>query len=234
MTEIAIVGAGIGGLAAALALGRRGRRVVVYERDPAPVPASPEEMWSAWPRPGTPHARLGHAFLPGFHALLQRRAPDVLEDLRGAGALFHDRSRDLPGARRPEDAELVSIRARRAVMEGYLRRAVEAEPTVELRAGCGVAGLLAEAPTAGGLPRVVGVRLRGGGEIGAESVVVAGGRRTPVQLWLAAIGARPAAEESEGCGFQWYTRFFRLHPRAGEDATVVATMRAMVIVDCAT
>ena len=86
MAEVVIVGAGIGGLATALLLGREGRSVVVCERDPAPVPPSTEEMWSDWRRPGIPQARLGHCFLSGFRMLLGQRAPDVLEHLYAAGA----------------------------------------------------------------------------------------------------------------------------------------------------
>jgi phytoene dehydrogenase-like protein len=107
MPEVVIVGAGIGGLATALLLGRQGRDVVVCERDAAPAPATTEEMWSAWSRPGIPQAPLGHTFLPGFRALLAARAPDVLERLHAAGAPLVDYARDMPGGeRRPEDEEL--------------------------------------------------------------------------------------------------------------------------------
>jgi hypothetical protein len=118
MAEIVIVGAGIAGLGAALALGRQGRHVIVCEHDGAPVPASPEEMWSAWPRPGTPHAPIGHGFLPGFRVLLQERAPDVLHWLWEPGAQPLDFSAGMPGEeRRPEDAELRGIICRRAVLD---------------------------------------------------------------------------------------------------------------------
>ena len=69
MGRTVIVGAGIAGLATALVLGRNGREVLVLERDPAPVPAADDALWD-WPRPGTPHARLGHVFFPGFRSLL--------------------------------------------------------------------------------------------------------------------------------------------------------------------
>ena len=218
MAEIVIVGAGIAGLGAALALGRQGRHVIVCEHDGAPVPASAEEMWSAWPRPGTPQAPIGHGFMPGFRILLHERAPDVLRRLWEAGAQPLDFSAGMPGdARRPEDAELTGIMCRRAVLEGILRQAVEAEPTVDLRAGCQVAGLLAEPSSLDGVPHVVGVRTRANGRVAAMRVVVAGGRRLPLRRWLEEIGAQPPAEEAEGCGFQWYTRYFRILLRADED-----------------
>lgn len=46
MAEIVIVGGGIGGLSAALLLGRDGHQVVVCERDLAPVPETNEAVWS--------------------------------------------------------------------------------------------------------------------------------------------------------------------------------------------
>jgi 2-polyprenyl-6-methoxyphenol hydroxylase-like FAD-dependent oxidoreductase len=221
MSEVVIVGAGIGGLATALLLGREGRDVVVCERDAAPVPTAPEEMWSGWHRPGIPQAPLGHTFLPGFRALLARRAPDVLERVCAAGAPLVDLAGDMPGGeRRPEDAELKAIMCRRAVLEGILRQTVAAEPTVQIRAGCDVTGLAATSSPMRGVPRVVGVHVRGAGTIAGDTVVVAGGRLVPVPRWLGAIGVQAPAERAEGCGFVTFTRFFRINPRRGEDHRV--------------
>lgn len=225
MSDIVIVGAGIGGLAAALAVGRQGRRVIVCERDAAPVPASTEEMWSAWPRPGTAHAPLGHGFLPGFRALLRERAPDVLECLWEAGAPPFDSAPDLPGDERlAEDAEMTGIMCRRAILEGILRQVVQAEPAVELRTGCAVSGLVAEPSSLDGVPRVTGVRTRDGAAIAAECVIVSGGRLMPVRRWLDDIGAGAPAESDEGCGFGCYTRYFRIRLDAGEDYRVATQL----------
>jgi 2-polyprenyl-6-methoxyphenol hydroxylase-like FAD-dependent oxidoreductase len=218
VAEVAIVGAGIGGLATALLLGREGRNVVVSERDPAAVPSSTEAMWSDWGRPGIPQARLGHCFLSGFRVLLGQRAPDVLERLYAAGAPLVDFAADMPGNERlPEDGEMTAIMCRRPVLEGILRQAVEAEPTVQLRRGCDVVGLVAEPSLIPGVPKVVGVRTREEGSIAARTVVIAGGRRVPVRRWFQEIGASAPLEESEGCGFVCYTRFFRIRLRPGED-----------------
>ena len=218
MTPVVIVGGGIGGLATALLLGRNGQDVVVCERDGAPVPPTTEEMWSRWPRPGIPQAPLGHCFLPGFRRLLAERTPDVLERLAAAGAPLVDFSKDMPGAeRRPEDAELTAIMCRRAVLEGILRRVVQAESTVDLRSGCDVIGLIAEPSTMRGIPHVTGVRTREGSSIAATSVVIAGGRLIPIRRWLDSIRAQAPREFSEGCGSVCFTRFFRIHLRPGED-----------------
>jgi 2-polyprenyl-6-methoxyphenol hydroxylase-like FAD-dependent oxidoreductase len=227
VTEIVIVGAGIGGLAAALVLGRRGRHVVVCERDVVSVPDLTEEMWSNWPRPGTPQAPLGHGYYGSFRRLLQERSPDVLKHLVELGAPSWDWGADRPGGGRgPEDDDMVGFLSRRSVVEGVLRQAVIAEPTVQLRPGCQVTGLLAEPSSLDGVPRVIGVRTRNAGEITAESVVVAGGRTLPIQRWLEAIGVTPAPEGSEGTGFQYYARFFQIHPRAGEDPILAARFAA--------
>jgi 2-polyprenyl-6-methoxyphenol hydroxylase-like FAD-dependent oxidoreductase len=218
VADVVIVGAGIGGLATALLLGREGRTVVVCEHDPAAVPSPTEAMWSDWPRPGIPQARLGHCFLSGFRVLLGKRAPDVLERLYAAGAPLVDFAAEMPGdVRLPEDGEMTAIMCRRPVLEGILRQAVQAEPTVQLRCGCDVVGLVAEPSLLHGVPNVVGVRTREEGSIAARTVVIAGGRRVPVKRWFQEIGASAPVEESEGCGFVCYTRFFRIRLRPGED-----------------
>jgi 2-polyprenyl-6-methoxyphenol hydroxylase-like FAD-dependent oxidoreductase len=224
MGRMVIVGGGIGGLCTALLLGREGHNVTVCERDPAPVPASPDEAWSGWPRPGTPQARLGHSFLAGFRSEMRERLPDVLESVLGNGAPERDFAKDMPGEdRRADDAELGLVLVRRPVLEAALRRAVEAEPTVHMLAGCQVRGLLSERASRGDVPRVTGVDTAAGA-IGADTVVVAGGRAVPVRRWFQAIGADAPREQAEGCGSACYTRYFRILDRDGEDEHVASAI----------
>jgi len=219
MRTVIVVGAGMAGLAAALALGRRGCQVVLCERDPTPVPSGIEELWTAWPRPGTPQARLLHIFQPRFCREMRTHAPDILDRARAAGALPFNHSTRRPGGdSMPEDGELEGLYCRRPIMEGVLRRAVEAEPGIKVRAGCTVAGLLAKPSGYDGLPGVVGVRTRDGTEVRADAVVMAGGRTLPLPAWLKAIGAVTAEEVVEDCGGLYFGRYFRVLPTV-EDPT---------------
>jgi 2-polyprenyl-6-methoxyphenol hydroxylase-like FAD-dependent oxidoreductase len=56
---------------------------------------------------------------------------------------------------------------------------------------------------------VSGVALRGGETLRADLVVDATGRGSKSSKWLAALGAPEPYEESEDCGFTYYTRYFR-------------------------
>jgi choline dehydrogenase-like flavoprotein len=67
---VVVVGGGVGGLAAALALGRAGHRVTVLERDLLPEHAGPEAAFVA-ERPGAPQAHQTHGFLARIVAVLR-------------------------------------------------------------------------------------------------------------------------------------------------------------------
>ena len=113
--NVVVVGAGIGGLASALALARTGNRVTLIERDDHPMPADPEAAFE-WNRTGAPQVRHPHVFLGLARTILRDRFPDV-----PAGALgprhrtradpqqpeLHARrgdARGAPGRRRPAHA----------------------------------------------------------------------------------------------------------------------------------
>lgn len=215
--DVVIVGGGIGGLAAALGLGRRGHRVRVLERDPAPPPAQADEAFGAWPRRGVPQWELYHAFSARARRELAAHAPDVLTCLVDAGAEDRDLSWLLAGDPRPDDTELRALVVRRPVMEWGLRTTVADLAEVDVIAGVAATGLAIE----GG--RVVGVRTNGTTER-ADVVVDAGGRRSPVRRWLGEAGVTGPPPQRSPCGIAYYSRYFRLH-----DGVELPAVRGAVI-----
>ena len=210
--RVVVAGGGVGGLAAALALGRAGHRVTVLERDPLPVHAGPDAAFAA-ERPGAPQAHQTHGFLARIVAVLSERFPDVLADLRAAGCTVLPPAMDLGGPR-PGDDDLAVLITRRTTFEWVLRRAALAEPGVEVRTGAPVLGLTAGDRQVPGPPQVDGVRLDDGSRLAADLVVAATGRRGPLPAWLAAVGA--AVDETvRESGLVYLTRWDRLP--AGDD-----------------
>ena len=218
--HIVVVGGGMAGLGAALACARDGHTVTILERDATPMPESPDDAFS-WERRGAPQVRHSHAFLARARNVLRDRAPDVLEDLFAAGASEIAFTADLPPtltdrSPRPGDDDLVALACRRTTFEWVLRRAVLAQPGVDLRDGHAVAALDA-AP--GAPPRVVGVDA-----MPADLVIDARGPRSTSDPWLQQIGASTVPEELHESGIVYFSRFYRLtaDPHARPAANMAA------------
>ncbi len=215
-----MIGGGIAGLGAGLALARGGHAVTILERDATSLPESPVEAFEKWTRRGAPQVRHSHAFLARLRNGLRDRAPDILESLLEAGAEELHFADLLPPsmedrAPRPGDEDLVMLACRRITFEWVLRRAALEEPGITFRDGAEVLGLCAEAH--GELPRVSGLVLRRGRgrpgeELASDLVVDAGGRRSRLPRWLAEAGLRRPREEREPCGIFYCSRFYRLRP----------------------
>ncbi len=122
LAGVVVVGAGIGGLGAALAFSRAGMRVTLIERDDTPLPESVEAAFD-WDRRGAPQVRHSHGFAARMHRVLGSRFPDVLDDLREAGAVEHDLGAMLTDDVRGDIDDLKVIAARRTTYEWVLRRA---------------------------------------------------------------------------------------------------------------
>jgi 2-polyprenyl-6-methoxyphenol hydroxylase-like FAD-dependent oxidoreductase len=211
--DVAVLGGGLAGLSAAIGFARRGRRVYVLERDEAgQSDGDPDVVFDGWERAGIAHFRQPHNFLGLARETLLAEAPDVLDRVVGSGA-FENRQYELvPGDRRPGDAVLVSICARRPLFESALRAVAEAEPGVTVESGVRVVGLVGAPERGNGVLRVRGARMDDGGVVEADLVVDALGRTSRVVSWLRDLGARPPSERSSECGLLYYSRHFRLRP----------------------
>jgi 2-polyprenyl-6-methoxyphenol hydroxylase-like FAD-dependent oxidoreductase len=181
-------------------------------------------LFERWVRLGIAHFRQPHNFLGLAHRLLLEHAPDVLETVFGLGALENRQYELLPGDAQPGDRAFVSICARRPLFESALRRAVDAEPGVEVRANTRAVGLIAANASPGGAVRVVGARTDDGRELRSDLVVDALGRTSGVLSWLAELGAPPALERRSECGLLYYSRHFRFR-RGAEIPTVPSLLR---------
>ena len=86
MTKVIVLGGGVCGLAAGLMLARDGHEVSVLERDPSPVPGTPERAWEQWERHGVVQFRQAHYMQPRGRAVLEDELPDIHGALVDAGA----------------------------------------------------------------------------------------------------------------------------------------------------
>ncbi|MEO7369682.1 MAG: NAD-binding protein, partial [Ilumatobacteraceae bacterium] len=215
--EVAVVGGGVAGLGAALALAGLGHRVLVFEGDDTPMPLSADEAFD-WDRRGAPQVRHSHAFLARLVGLLKSDYPDLYRRLLDEGATEMRFGDDLPATmldfhREPADDELTMLACRRTTFEWVLRRAALEEGGVEFRTGVAVTGLTAEQTAT--VPHITGVRLADGTVSRADLVVVAAGRRSSLPDWLSAVGCAPIEEVVDDTGIVYFSRFYRLTEGAG-------------------
>jgi 2-polyprenyl-6-methoxyphenol hydroxylase-like FAD-dependent oxidoreductase len=201
--RVAVLGAGVAGLSAALLLARDGHQVILLERDELLVDSPAESV--RWQRRGIPHFLQPHAFIPRGRVELRENLPDVYTALLTAGASEVDLRRKLPGPVRPADAELQYLAVRRPLLEWALRSAVSADPRIDVRAGTQVSGVQIEHG------RATAIQV-GGTSITVDVVVDALGRRTPTTKWLAAAGIEVQPMQSNDCGVVYYSRYYGVRP----------------------
>src|SRR4051795_685474 len=211
--RVVVIGAGVAGLTAALALSANGAEVVIVDRDDPPPPVrQPEEAFTDWERPQVVQGRQPHNFLARTVQQFRRNAPDVLDMLADHGVAPDPGPMALipQEARIPGDEDIAWLPTRRLVLEVLLRRFVEHQPGVEIRSRTCVRGLSSTYDSAFGLPRLRGVVLDDGTALAADWVVDASGRRGAITDLLDETGAPPMPRRSQPCGLTYYSRHFRL------------------------
>ena len=210
--HIVVIGAGMGGLAVAHALGRHAGRVTVIERDA--LPSQPAA------RSGTPQGRHLHILQPGGLQALERLLPGFSDALlaRGATAVAAPGGilwQSAAGWVRPQPSgDGTMLSASRDLIEWVARQLVLDRSAIALRTGTEVAALAIDDG------RVVGVDLRERGaapgepteRLAADLVVDASGRRSPAPDWLSAAGYDRPAEAYVDADLAYATRIYRRGP----------------------
>ncbi len=212
--RVAVVGGGAGGMVTALILARDGQEVVVFERDPQDPPASNDEAWDKWTRPGVSQIRQPHGFIGRTRRVLIDELPDVWAGVEGSDTNSVDLTRFAPDldALVEEDRRFQVQVMRRTTFDRLLALSAGNEPNLVVHRGVAVSGLMGGATDASDVPRVHGVTTKDHGDFTADLVVDSGGRRTASPKWLAKIGAS-VDQWSESDGFTYHSLWFRTHDR---------------------
>jgi 2-polyprenyl-6-methoxyphenol hydroxylase-like FAD-dependent oxidoreductase len=218
-----IIGAGIAGLNAALALNTEGRTLTLVEKDGPPPESSADEAFEQWQRKGVGHLRHSHAFLARLYLLLREKYPDLLRQLVEAGCRELQFADGIPETLRdsyeaiPEDEDLTILTSRRTTLEFVMRNYVSNLPGVRFASNRRVTDLLHTQKPDGTL-FVQGVKTEQDGqpeEITADIVIDAAGKNALGMDWLRKAGLNIRAEV-EGAGILYFTRHYRLRPGRDE------------------
>jgi 2-polyprenyl-6-methoxyphenol hydroxylase-like FAD-dependent oxidoreductase len=215
LKQAVVIGAGMGGLAAAKAVAPHFEKVIVFDRDVLPdAPA---------PRPGTPQARHTHGLLAGGCRALESLFPGIELDLVEAGAVRYRVRRDMrfevPGfdPLPQRDLGFDQFGLSRPALERVCRRRVEREPNIEFRPCTRVTEVIASPDNRG----VAGVRFedtRGTpGSLAADLVVEASGRASPTLRFLEAISSATPPAIVIGMDQAYATAVFEKPEDAPED-----------------
>lgn len=220
--DVVVIGGSVAGLAAAMALCRRGLRVACVERDATPMPADHLLAFEQWRRDGAGQIRHSHILLAPLVNALRRDEPGFFDVLTAAGAevlTFEDVARNTFEAPVfvPGDDEIAFLACRRVVFEYLLRRYMLdtlSRGTFAFIQG-DVRGLITRPD--GKERRAAGATVKtadGTLDIHAPIVVDASGRNSRVARWFAAAGIEPPAFEQHPCGIFYTSRFYRLRDGA--------------------
>ena len=219
-----VIGAGMGGLAAAKAVAHHFEKVTVLDRDA--LPDGPVA------RIGTPQARHAHGLLAGGQKALEALYPGIENDIAKAGAVKLRVGRDViwerpgfdPFPRR--DLGFDSFCLSRPLLESICRRRLREEPNVEI---CPRTRVLEIIPS-GDRSAVAGVRYEADAgmpeTLAADLVVDASGRAAPTLSVFENFGF-PRPEESEiGIDIGYATAVFEIPDNATTEWAGVAHLAA--------
>jgi 2-polyprenyl-6-methoxyphenol hydroxylase-like FAD-dependent oxidoreductase len=219
--QAVVIGAGIGGLAAAGAIAGHFERVVVLERDG--LPSGPTY------RPGTPQARHVHGLLLSGQRALGELFPGFELDLAQAGAVplrvGFDIRMERPGYDPFPQRDLGwrNYAASRPTIEHAVRRRVESLRNTTVRQLCRVQEVIA----APGGAAVTGVRYENadgaGGTLAADLVIDASGRGALTLALLQSAGGPVPEETTIGIDLGYSTCVFAIPDDAPTDWKGVMT-----------
>jgi 2-polyprenyl-6-methoxyphenol hydroxylase-like FAD-dependent oxidoreductase len=211
-------------------LARAGHQVTLLERDRLTPHPDVEAAAAAAFRPTAPQIVQPHIIMARCRELLLQRLPDVYEGLLAAGVTEAPLQAQMPPslpdkAPWPGDERLIQLISRRSTVDWVLMRAIVTEAGVEFRPGVKVTGLTARRVSRRAPAHVTGIRCDAG-DVGADVVIDASGRRTAIDSWLAGIGTHQTAMEQAECGLAYYSRHYRLRPDAMPPGSALQRMVA--------
>ncbi|MEU7906983.1 tryptophan 7-halogenase [Actinoplanes sp. NPDC049118] len=198
-----VIGAGMGGLAAARVLSRRYAAVTVVDRDTLPAGAEP--------RRGVPQGPHAHVLLVSGLRVLAGLFPDLEDELLAAGATRFDFGTGMCTYRygrrwpaEPTGLELTSLS--RPKLEAMIRARVGRETGVTIRDGVAATALT------GSGDAVTGLVLDTGETLPADLVVDCSGQGSRSDRWLAALGLRAPRQVEVKIGVSYTSRVYRRRP----------------------
>lgn len=223
--HVAIVGGSVAGLAAGVALARRGWDVTIVERELGPETDDGDAAFTEWDRRYVPQFRQPHAFAARSRNLLLEYVPEVVERLVTDGIEEVNLFKLLAPSEMWSDTddEYTGLWTRRPAFELALRRVAESQDAVTFACPASVAGILGE-QSAGATPRVTGLVLDDGSRIDADLVLDAAGRRTPIPKWLGEVGVE-VPYDVQDCPAVYYSRYYRLRPDSGHSPFELLALR---------
>jgi 2-polyprenyl-6-methoxyphenol hydroxylase-like FAD-dependent oxidoreductase len=216
-----VIGAGIGGLAAAGALAPYFQQVIILERDRLSAIAET--------RLGVPQGRHSHGLLAGGLKALNEIFPGYDQALAAAGAIRIRAAIDIRyeradvGALPQRDLGISFLCASRPMIELVLRRQLESLANVEIWPECKVTEILPAKPTCA----VDGVRfdMRSGGAelLQADLIVDASGRPALTLALLDALNLAPPSVTEMGVDINYTTAVIDRPAQAAQDWKIVLT-----------